>query len=118
MAYRPNIEAHPENRAILSDGWHTYFGFRIPPEEIQCDGCKSKSQSTLDQDCPVRPCAQDRDIENCASCLNYVCENLSQRLIDFESIQANIQEPIPEQDRQKFILPYENAHRLKILRGD
>jgi len=29
LAYKPNIEAHPENRQILSDGWYKYFGFRI-----------------------------------------------------------------------------------------
>ncbi len=33
LAYRPNIETNPENRQILSDGWHKCFGFPIPPEE-------------------------------------------------------------------------------------
>ena len=28
LAYRPNIDEHPENRQKLSDGWHKYFGFR------------------------------------------------------------------------------------------
>ena len=34
LAYRPHIEAYPEDRQRLSDGWFKYFGFRIPPEEI------------------------------------------------------------------------------------
>lgn len=25
LAYKPNVEAHPENRQRLSDGWHRYF---------------------------------------------------------------------------------------------
>ena len=42
LAYWPNITANPANRQKLSDGWFKYFGFRIPPEEIQCDGCMSE----------------------------------------------------------------------------
>ena len=38
LAYLPNVEANESNRQILSDGWHSYFGFRIKPEETVCDG--------------------------------------------------------------------------------
>jgi hypothetical protein len=36
LAYRPNVEADPANQQTLSDGWHKYFGFRIPAEQIIC----------------------------------------------------------------------------------
>ncbi len=116
LAYKPNIEAHPENRQVLSDGWHEYFGFRLPPESIYCEGCSAESNETLDGDCPVRPCVIAHGLENCAACEKVICDNLTKRLIDFDQFQAEYGKPIPEVDRQRFILPYENAERLKKLR--
>lgn len=115
MAYRPNIEGHPENRQILSDGWYKYFGFRIPPEEIECDGCFPDGQPTLDNECAVKPCVTKRNLENCAGCEEYICDKLSKILVTFESIQEKFEQPIPEVDRQRFIFPYENAARLVKL---
>ncbi len=45
LAYKPNIEAHPENRQILSDGWYKYFGFRIQAEESTATGVYLKVAS-------------------------------------------------------------------------
>lgn len=117
LAYRPNIESEPENAQVLSDGWQRYFGFRIPPEQIICDGCLSESETLLDSDCPVRPCARQLEVKNCAACDDYICEKLTQRLIDFDSIQSQFDQPIPEIDRLNFILPYENRERLEQLRS-
>lgn len=116
LAYRPNIELHPENRKKLSDGWHTYFGFRIPPEDIFCAGCSAEGEPILDKECPVRPCVVERDLPNCASCDQYICHKLTQRLITFDEIQAKFSQAIPAADRQQFIFPYENAQRLEQLR--
>ncbi len=116
LAYKPNIEAHPENRQALSDGWYKYFGFRLPPDAIFCEGCSAHSTTTLDRDCPVRPCVIAHKLPNCAHCEDYVCDSLTQRWIDFDEIQAGFGEPIPDADRQRFILPYENSVRLKALR--
>jgi Protein of unknown function (DUF3795) len=56
LAYRPNVEANPPERQVLSDGWHEYFGFRIPADQIVCDGCMANNPKLIDQACPVRPC--------------------------------------------------------------
>lgn len=115
LAYKPNIEARPENRQVLSDGWYTYFGFRLPPEAIFCEGCTAESPVTLDRDCPVRPCVIEHQLPNCAFCNEYICEILTKRLVNFSEIQSDFDTPIPEADRQRFILPYENMERLKEL---
>jgi len=117
LAYQPLIEAHPENRQILSDGWHTYFGFRLPPEEIHCGGCSAEGKDTLDRGCPVRPCVTARGLANCAHCQDYICEKLTERLIDYNEIQRAFDHPIPVEDRRRFLLPYENAERLKAIRS-
>ena len=112
LAYKPNVEAHPENRQILSDGWYKYFGFRVLPEEIQCTGCFAEGNPTLDNACPVRPCVIEHELQNCAGCEDYICARLKERLTTFEDIQAKFNQPIPEYDRILFIRPYENAARL------
>jgi hypothetical protein len=116
MAYRPNLENHPESRQLLSDGWFKYFGFRIEPEIITCDGCLNDNCITLDQDCRVRPCVVVKGLENCAKCNEYGCEKLKERLVTFEIIQARVSEAIPDEDRVRFIQPYENKVRLEVIR--
>jgi hypothetical protein len=116
LAYRPNVEAHPENRQLLSDGWFKYFGFRLPPEEITCEGCFLDENKTLDKTCKVRPCVVERNISNCAACEDYICEKLEAILVDIETMQAKFDQPIPETDRRLFIFPHENRQRLEELR--
>ncbi len=117
LAYRPNVEAQPENRRALSDGWEKYFGFRIPPEEIVCDGCWSEHGRLLDQACPVRPCVADKALPSCAECDEYACERLRQRLVDADELAARAGAPIAPEDRERFIRPYENKRRLEQLRA-
>jgi hypothetical protein len=55
LAYKPNIEKHPENKQKLSDGWHKYFGFRIPPDEIYCEDCMAEEIPEEDYLCFIKP---------------------------------------------------------------
>jgi len=117
LAYRPNVESNPANQQKLSDGWYQYFGFRIPPEKILCNGCMADNPQLIDQSCPVRPCVLERGLENCAQCELYACEKLGERLVIFEEVQQRIGTAIPELDRALFIQPYENRTRLEALRA-
>ena len=67
LAYRPNVGRDPSSQQKLSDGWFTYFGFRIPPEQIVCDGCLADGTDIrlLDVGCPVRPCVVERGLDTC-----------------------------------------------------
>jgi hypothetical protein len=116
LAYTPNVEANPSNQQVLGDGWHKYFGFRIPPEKIRCDGCISARPQLIDKACPVRPCVIERGFANCSECPDYVCEKLAERLVVYEELAAGTPRPIPEEDRRRFIRPYENRQRLDLLR--
>lgn len=117
LAYRPNVTANSANRQKLSDGWFKYFGFRLPPEAICCDGCMADNPQLIDRGCPVRPCVIERGLDNCAQCERYVCEKLTERLVVYEEIQLQFGADIPEDDRSRFIHPYENRRRLEALRG-
>jgi hypothetical protein len=116
LAYRPNVEANPANQQTLSDGWHKYFGFRIPAEQIVCDGCMAPDPLLIDQACPVRPCVIERALSTCAQCPDFGCEKLAERLVAYETIVARMGTQIPEEDRGRFIAPYENKRRLDDLR--
>ena len=115
LAYGPNVAAHPENRQILSDGWHRYFGFRIPPAEISCDGCTAEDPELIDNGCPVRPCAMERGLDNCSQCEDAVCEKLETRIVTREEVRERVGHEIPAEDYERFIRPYENAIRLEAL---
>ncbi|MBN2045067.1 MAG: DUF3795 domain-containing protein [Anaerolineales bacterium] len=118
LAYRPNVERNPANQQKLSDGWFKYFGFRLPPETIFCDGCMAVGNPHLiDSACPVRPCVLSRGLENCAGCEDYICEKLAERLVDFESLLQKAGGAISEEDRACFLFPYENRPRLETIRS-
>lgn len=117
LAYRPNIEKHPEDRQKLSDGWHKYYGFRLPASEICCDGCMAENPRLIDRSCPVRPCVIEMGLENCAQCEHYVCEKLKQRLVTYDGVRQRTSGEIPEDDYHCFIRPYENKKRLDALRA-
>ena len=117
LAYKPNIENNPSNQQKLSDGWHKYFGFRLTPAEIICDGCMSNNSKLIDQSCPVRPCVIEKGLDNCAQCEDYVCEKLAQRLVAYEEVKKRVGMEISEDDYLCFIRPYENKKRLEDLRA-
>ena len=115
LAYRPNVEANSANQQVLSDGWHKYFGFRIPAEHVLCDGCMADNPRLIDKACPVRPCVIQRGIANCSECPDYICDKLGERVVVYETLAATHPCPIPAEDRARFIAPYENKARLDRL---
>jgi hypothetical protein len=113
LAFAPNVKSHPENRVKLSDGWFNYFGFRINPEDIFCDGCMEENPKLIDQTCQVRPCTIVKGVANCSYCQEYGCTLLQDRWVVFEELQEKIGRMIPPMDRKLFIFPYENKKRLE-----
>ncbi|MBI4732315.1 MAG: DUF3795 domain-containing protein [Chloroflexi bacterium] len=116
LAYRPNVEQNPANRQKLSNGWYKYFGFRLPPEAICCDGCMSENPRLIDQTCPVRPCVIEKGLDNCSQCEEYVCAKLTERLVVLEEVRRRLGAEISADDYACFILPYENRKRLDALK--
>jgi hypothetical protein len=117
MAYKPNLLKNPGSAQILSDGWFKYFGFRVQPEHIHCEGCLNLEFIPLDSDCPVRPCVSEKKYSTCAECGEFICGKLESRIVDRSAIQKELGIVIPEEDYQRFILPYENKDRLLSIRA-
>lgn len=117
LAYKDNI-AKEDKRQLLSDGWYKYYGFRIEPSDIYCEGCISSNCLTadlIDDECPVRPCVIEKGYENCSQCDDFVCEKFQERVVCLEDIQNQFDEKIKRNDYRYFIKPYENLKRLNEL---
>lgn len=113
-AYRGNIRG-PEDQQRTSDGWFKYYGFRIPPEQICCDGCLDEQSHArrTDTSCLIRPCVIARGLDTCADCSDFGCEHFQSRTVTRESVEQRIGTPIPPQDYRWFVLPYERRDLLK-----
>lgn len=119
LAYGPNIDENPEYPKILSDGWYRYFGFRIEPDKLFCDGCMASNDNDInliDKGCPVRPCVIEKGLENCSGCDNYICDDLEERVVSVEELEEELGDKIPEEDYLRFIKPYENKKRFDKMK--
>ncbi len=124
FAYKDNIEKD-DQRTFLSDTWYKIFGFRIPPNDIYCEGCITNCGGCvtkndpvarlLDADCPVRPCVIKKGIENCSQCDDYPCGKFNQRAVVYENLLRD-NKNISGKEYLRCIKPYENKKRLDELR--
>lgn len=122
-AYYRNIRTQEDSENV-SAGWKKYVGDEVPPDEVACPGCLScepyqdddgNPLRSPDTECPVRPCAQQRGIENCAYCPEFGCEKLDSRMNFFTKRYRSF-EGIPEEDFNRFIKPYLCKERLLRIR--
>ena len=54
------------------------YGFALTPDQINCDGCKSKGDRRLSycEICRVRECGTARGLDTCAACPDQPCDKL------------------------------------------
>ncbi len=108
-AYRENIHG-PEDQQRTSDGWFKYYGFRISPEQICCDGCLDEHSEArrIDASCPIRPCTIARCLETCGACSERGgCEHFDSRTVTREQVEQRVGAPVQAEDYRWFVLPYE-----------
>jgi len=63
----------------IIDKCKEHYGLEYKFEDINdCDGCKSESGKLffVCSNCEIRKCATEKEIENCAYCNEYACNNL------------------------------------------
>jgi hypothetical protein len=67
-----------EMRTEIAQEIKKHYGQECKPEDVgDCDGCKTEGGRLFcSNDCPMRICAIDKGIENCAYCDDYPCEDL------------------------------------------
>ena len=112
-AYETNLQSDADKQRI-SDAWAKYCGFQVPPEQIQsCPGC---IVSGADPTCTVRPCAIEKNVENCAHCEQFACDKLKSKLNFIEeNVKVDLSE-IPEDDYNLFIKLFISREYLLEIR--
>jgi len=111
-AYEANLKSEADKQR-MSDAWEKYCGFQVPPEQIQsCPGCLV---SGADPTCTVRPCAIEKNVENCAHCEEFACDKLKPKM-NFveENVKVDLSD-IPEGDFNSFIKPFESKECLSKI---
>ena len=90
------------------------FNEHVKPEEIICDGCVSCEHPRLiDTECPVRPCVVEKGFENCSFCDEYICEKLTQRIVNRAEIENNLKRKLNEEEYES-IIKLLKKHEAKI----
>lgn len=68
-----------EARKIVAAEWRKIYNLNVTSEDINCDGCQSQSSRHFSycSECKVRKCGTEKNVENCAYCEEYICEQLN-----------------------------------------
>ena len=83
-------------------------------ENVRCDGCAADGR-LADNECPIRPCAIAREVENCAFCDDYPCEMLKDFACSRELLLKR-RPNISEEDYRLCLRQFESIPELIMLR--
>lgn len=73
-AYLATREDDDEKRVEVARIWSEQYDADISPEYINCEGCSTGSDVIIDfarDECDIRGCASEREVETCAHCDDY-----------------------------------------------
>lgn len=111
-------------RKKCSAGWEKYLGIKLSPQKLRaCDGCSipDSKRKTYYLNCKIRKCAIINEVENCAYCTAFPCNELlnAHSLQNISSRNEYIKKTgkeISAGDYRNFIEPYTGLFRLKKIR--
>jgi hypothetical protein len=108
--YTKNIESEKDKERVSRE-FNRIFGYNIKPEDVECVGCKNEGKHT-DTSCPVRPCALEKGVENCAHCSEFICDKLKERINFTEEFLRDNKKPLSDKDFRSYIKPYQSKERM------
>lgn len=118
LAYRENVKSF-EDRQRFRDCLQKYYGDNLTVEECFCNGCladEAANPTCRDLDCKVRACVNSRGLTNCAYCNDYPCPKIEKKMIDPRVVEKRFGGPLPAEDYQSFVKPYEIRPTLGEIR--
>ena len=113
-AYAKNIKKE-DRRKELSAMWKKHYDFDIKPEDIYCDGCRSKKKDAklIDDKCPVRLCATDRKLTGCSECGAYPCGTFMLRKgMSAGDAKSALKGEFDIDEYETYLLAYDNKTRI------
>ncbi len=118
MAYAANNRSR-DDQARVASAWSKYFGLKISPEKIRCNGCFGERCAEYDlpeSSCAVRACVTERGMNTCADCYDYPCEKIESRMNGVEEVIRRFREKITHDEFDTFIGPYDARKTLNEIR--
>jgi len=91
MATQKNDDAE---RKRVAEIFTKQYGKEYKPEDINCDGCIGDSPRIFSycNVCEMRKCGREKNVENCAHCLEYPCERLSHLFSKYSKAKVTLDE--------------------------
>ena len=119
LIYRDNLKKDERNKQRFRDSLERIYGEQLTLEECYCDGCmtpESENPIRITADCTIQPCVIEKGLENCAYCDQYPCKDLEAKFVDYQKVKERFGGPLPEEDYQAFVMPYESRKVLDEIR--
>jgi hypothetical protein len=88
--------AHLNNDDILREKtaaeWSALFGADIKPEDVNCTGCTDEGIKFphCENTCFMRKCAMEKELDSCASCTDFPCNQLSELFTHAPEAEENL----------------------------
>jgi hypothetical protein len=118
--YKDNLITD-EDRRRCADGMAAYINWHPRPEKLrQCAGCQVTDGFLYIKNCRVRRCAQYNEIENCAYCAAFPCQDVPTVSVSVDyrdQVAERLGGPVPEEGYLAFIEPYEGMKHLEAIRA-
>ena len=118
MIYRDNLKDE-QDRIRFRDILRKYYGDEVTLEQCYCDGCMTddnENPARINTECKIRPCVIEKGLDNCAYCDHYPCSMLERAMIDYGEVEKRYGAPIPREDYESIIKPYESRKVLDSIR--
>jgi hypothetical protein len=79
LAYIATQADDNEQREKVAEDWTKKYNHPFKAEDINCNGCLAVTGKVVGyvHECPLRKCAKEKNVVNCAYCADYVCVELS-----------------------------------------
>jgi len=105
-AFIATREDNDAKRREIAKSWSKEFGHEIKPEEINCDGCLNVDERHISYcgTCEIRQCGIEKEVENCAYCIDYKCEKLDkfhEQASKAKKTLEEIRQKLPKKTLQK-----------------
>ena len=78
-AYKATKNNDNKARAKVAEEWSKQYQHPFTPEDINCSGCLGVGDVQIGycSVCEIRKCGAERKVLNCAYCVEYPCDKLS-----------------------------------------
>ncbi len=91
-AYIATQKNDGEGRRKTAEKWSQELGIPVSADDCICDGCRAFDGRLGGYcgECPIRACGIRTNVENCAYCESYSCENLEKFLQNVPEARATL----------------------------